>query len=43
VSTDYADSQIEHIGHKKAQKAQNEIKTGRGFLIETDPESEIFF
>jgi len=36
-------TQIQNIGHKKAQKAQNEIESGSKVFIELNPASEIFF
>jgi hypothetical protein len=40
LSTDYADR---NIRHKKAQKAQNEIKDGSKWFRETRAELEFFF
>jgi hypothetical protein len=34
---------MENIGHKKAQKAQNEIKSGSKVFSELNPASEMFF
>jgi hypothetical protein len=31
------------LSHKKAQEAQDEIKTSRKVFVQTDPESELFF
>ena len=34
---------LKELGHKKAQEAQNEIKTSSQGFIQDDPESEISF
>jgi hypothetical protein len=34
--------QIENLGHKKAQEAQNEIKPQQQDFIQTNPQLEIF-